>query len=458
MAVKNKPEKPVAQYLARHAEPEAALAGKVSGDFGHVLVIPSYGERETLFAVLGSVPGGPAGPVLQVVVLNARSDSPKAVHDANESVRQRLARDLPSRVSLSDDPPITAHAMPAGTLLLIDRALQGHFLPEKQGVGLARKIGNDAALALHTRGRIASPWIWNTDADVLLPRDYFDQMAEIDPSVVCGVYSFEHRLEADPALAEAARLYEISLRYYVLGLAWAGSPYAYESMGSCFAISPEAYAKVRGFPKKNAAEDFYILDKLAKVGPVARLNGTPIQLEGRLSDRVPFGTGRALTDMTGSKRGVEGFRLYHPLVFGHLAAWIRVMEAIAKSGSEFDKPLLPSGTPFLKADLMQEALSQLGAFEAVREAIGRSHDEATLLRHLHTWFDAFRTLRFVHLLRDGGLRSLAWRQALAEAPFTNLSGSTEEDTEVLRQALAEEERKLAGTNVGVTEERPAAET
>ena len=452
MAGKNKPEKPVAQYLARHAEPEASLAEKVSGDFGHVLVIPSYGELETLFAVMGSVPGGPAGPVLLVIVLNARSDSPKVVHEANESVRQRLARDLPSRASLSDDPPMTAHAMSGGTLLLIDRALPGHYLPEKQGVGLARKIGNDAALVLHTEGRVASPWIWNTDGDVLLPRDYFDQMAGIDPGVVCGVYPFEHRLEADPTLAEAARLYEISLRYYVLGLAWARSPYAYESMGSCFAISPEAYAKVRGFPKKNAAEDFYILDKLAKVGPVARLNGTPIQLEGRLSDRVPFGTGRALTDMTGSKRGVASFHLYHPLVFAHLAAWIRVMEAIAKSGGDVDKPLgeLPSGNPFLQADLMQEALSQLGAFGAVREAIARSHDEATLLRHLHTWFDAFRTLRFVHLLRDGGLRSLAWRQALSEAPFTSLSGSTEEDTEALRQALAQEERKLAGTTVGVT--------
>src|SRR5512144_469590 len=85
---------PTAQYLARHAEPEAALAGKLPGRFGHVLVIPAYGERESLFNLLGTVPGGPEGPVLIVLVLNARADSPREIHDANEEVRRRLAKEL----------------------------------------------------------------------------------------------------------------------------------------------------------------------------------------------------------------------------------------------------------------------------------------------------------------------------------------------------------------------------
>src|SRR5262249_56580254 len=110
----------------------------------------------------------------------------------------------------------------------------------------------------------------------------------------------------------------------------------------------------------------YVLDKLAKVGSIRRLSGTPIQLDGRLSDRVPFGTGRALTDMTSTKRGVASFRLYHPLVFAHLAAWLRVLEAIAAKGGNLDQPLdaLPEGNPFLRADLLQETLAGLGAFDA----------------------------------------------------------------------------------------------
>ena len=232
-------------------------------------------------------------------------------------------------------PPSAPTLCPVAQLLLIDRAEAGSFLPEGQGVGLARKIGNDVALRLRAAGRLASPWLHNTDADTLLTRDYFEQTAGLDPERTgAAIYFFEHRFEDDPDLALAARLYEISLRYYVLGLAWAGSPYAYQSMGSCLAIPSGSYAKVRGFPRKNAAEDFYVLDKLAKVGVIERLAGTPLSLEGRPSDRVPFGTGRALRDLTGKRRGLSHFRLYHPLVFAHIAAWLQALDRFAGAGGD----------------------------------------------------------------------------------------------------------------------------
>ena len=72
------------------------------------------------------------------------------------------------------------------------------------------------------------------------------------------------------------------------------------------------------------------------------------------------------------------------------------------------------------------------AIEAMREAIARSGDGATMRRHFHTWFDAFRTLKLVHALRDAGLPSMPWRQALAEAPFAGLSASTQDEPEPLR--------------------------
>ena len=444
--------KPVTQYLSRHAEPEARSAERLSGNFGHVLVVPAYGEGQSLFDTLGSVPRGPRGDTLIVVVLNAREGSPASAHAANTAARARLTEAATSAADLGGEHPILALAYPYGTVALIDRALPGHFLPEGQGVGLARKIGNDLALALHAAGRIASPWIHNTDADTLLANDYFDQTEPIpEGGSAAALYFFEHRFADDENLALAGRLYEISLRYYTLGLAWAGSPYAYEAMGSCVAIRPEAYAAVRGFPRKNAAEDFYVLDKLAKVGSIARLAGTPLLLEGRISDRVPFGTGKALSDLISKKKALSGFKLYHPAVFGHLAAWLRILDAVAESGGRMEAALdeLPRGNPFFKTEALLASIEKMKAIEAMREAIARSSNAATMRRHFLTWFDAFRTLKLIHALRDNGLPSMPWRQALAEAPFTGLAASTQEEAEPLRRALAAEERKLAESPAGV---------
>jgi hypothetical protein len=440
------------QYLARHAEPEAAAVAALDGSWGHALVVPAYGERDSFFPLIGSVPLGPRGEVLIAAVLNARADSPRSVHEANASVRERLLKELPELQPLSASPPIRAHRLAAGTLLVIDRAVEEHYLPEGQGVGLARKIGNDAVLALSAAGRIASPWLHNTDADVLLPRDYFDQLESVDPEGVgSAIYFYDHRFEEDPELAEAAKLYEISLRYYVLGLAWAGSPYAYQSMGSCLAVPRQSYAAVRGFPRKNAAEDFYVLDKLAKVGTIERLAGAPLLLEGRPSDRVPFGTGRALRDLVARKRGLAGFRLVHPLVFAHLAQWLRILGDVARTGGGMENALarIPRGNPFFRADLLETALREQDAFAAVHEAVAATRDPDALLRRLHTWFDAFRTLKLVHALRDSGFPSIGWRQALTEAPFTNLAASTDEETDALRLALAAEERLLSASPAGV---------
>jgi hypothetical protein len=440
----------VARYLAQDAEPEAAFAERFEGSFGHAIEVPAYGEIESLFETLRSTPEGPLGEVLIVVVLNARADSPEEIHEANRIARERIAAAASASQVVSSSPDARLATVERGKLLLIDRAVPGHYLPAGQGVGLARKVGCDLILRLHEAGRLVSPWIHATDADARLPRDYFDQIGNVDAErTAAALYFFEHRFPEKEDLARAGRLYEISLRYYTLGLAWAGSPYAYQSMGSCLAIPPSAYARAGGFPRKNAIEDFTILNELAKIGSIERLAGMPVELEGRLSTRVPVSTGQALTSLVAT-RG-KAFRLHHPIVFAHLAAWLRVIGAIARRGGDLEAPLeeLPRRNPFFRADLLEEALGEMGAFEVVREAVAQSAGEQWLLRRLHTWFDAFRTRKLVDYLRDAGLTSLPYREALSEAPFTGLSSSTDDDLEVLRSVLVEEERTLAVAPAGV---------
>jgi hypothetical protein len=441
----------ISTYLARHAEPEAKAAEALEGSFGHVLQVPAYAEGEDLFAMLGSVPAGPRGRVMIVLVLNARADSPPAVHAANEVVRRRLAAAATAAAPLSSDPSITACAFAHGSVILIDRAAPGRFLPEGQGIGLARKIGCDFALAAAASGHLAADWLHCTDADVLLPNDYFEQTEAIAASgLAAAVYFYRHRFDPDEALGQAGRLYEISLRYGVLGLAWAGSPYAYEAMGSCIAVRPGAYAAIGGFPKANALEDVRALNRLAREGGIARLSGTPVQLSGRISKRVRVSTGQALSKLAEKPRARDAFRLDHPAVYAHLAAWLGVLEALAISGeAEASIRTLPSESPFFRPALLTESLERLGALAAAHAAAARGKTEADRRHFLHTGFDALKTRKLLEALRAGGLPPLPWRRALAEAPFTGLSTSTEDDPDVLVALLAAEERRLSTSLAGL---------
>jgi hypothetical protein len=331
----------------------------------------------------------------------------------------------------------------AGSILHVDRASIGHFLPKGQGVGWARKIGFDIALALHQAKRLASPWIHSTDADVLLPRDYFDRAASPDyPQAAALVYPFAHRGEDDVVLARAVQLYEIALRYYVLGLAWAGSPYAHHTIGSTLAIDALAYAKVRGVPKRTAAEDFYLLGKVAKIGRVLSLAGIPIALSGRVSRRVPFGTGPAVERIARDQE----FTLYHPHIFAHLAVWLGALADLPHT--ESPGALAASITARCrKRSLDPAVLLELAAHPTTESALAaaRRHSKtrATFAQHLATWFDAFRTLKLVHTLEARGLEPQPWLQALREAPFARESVDDVRGRSVDGFALARTLQRLA---------------
>jgi hypothetical protein len=361
--------------------------------------------------MLKSVPRGTAGEVLVVLVVNGKRSSAPWVHEENRAVLARLRGAFGDRgpETLSRDPPAHLLAFGPGRILLIDRSTEEHVFPEGQGVGLARKIGNDLAARLFEVGRLASPYLHSTDADVVLPADYFERAGR-SPAAMALLYPFFHVPESDPALARAVLLYEISLRYYVLGLRFAGSPYAHHTIGSTIATRAGAYVRVRGFPKRDAGEDFYLLSKLAKLGPIATLGGRPIAIRGRDSDRVPFGTGAAVRRIAAP--GAPPFKLYDPTLFRYLRAWLRAL-----GDADGDVRQACSRESLDPAPLVA-ATAALGAPEAIASAKRRSTSPEALRRHLTTWFDAFRTLKLLHVLQRGGMAPRPWADALREAPFT----------------------------------------
>src|SRR5690606_34259480 len=106
--------------------------------------------------------------------------------------------------------------------------------------------------------------------------------------------------------------------YHARGLAWCGSPYAFHTIGSTMACTARAYAPVAGMPKRTAGEDFYFLDKLAKAGPIEPMNGTVVQCSPRASHRVPFGTGRRMSQLLSIPD--DSICGYHPASYRALRA------------------------------------------------------------------------------------------------------------------------------------------
>jgi hypothetical protein len=412
-----------AKYFARYAEPEAKLAHGLSERYLAALVVPVCGEAPSLLDGFAAALSRASERTLLVLVVNATDAAGSEIHAENQRLLQHLGALFPSASTLSQG-GVAAHAWLGHAkhhdLLWLDRASVGVRLPAREGVGLARKLGGDLTAALWARGQLACPLIASSDADVTLPADYFDRLTEPvaeSSASAAWLWPYRHEPGGDAAIDAATVLYEISLRYYVLGLASAGSCYAYQSVGSTLCVAASAYLSVRGVPKREAAEDFHLLDKLAKVGPLRRPAVTPVRIRARASERVPFGTGRRSREIVGELASGRDFLLYSPRIFTALGAVLEGLSAFAQTGNV---AALEEAVQFHVPEIAEHVklvLSELGAFAALANASGQAPTGSVLRRRVHTWFDSLRTLRFVHRLRERCLPSLPWRVALDAAPF-----------------------------------------
>jgi len=412
----------VDKYLREYAEPSTAAAEDIpaSEPWQQVVVIPVCNESTD---ILRPLPPGP-GRSLMILVVNETGAAPGHVSVAN----QEFANEVHARFSMSwqsvGASGLTLYADTASSrdLLLVDRFSEGQQLPPKGGVGHARKTGADLAAYLVHQHRVLSPWIHCTDADVRLPQRYFTSSAALvgEGSIkdtAALIYPFRHTMAEDKLVDEIMRataLYEYSLHYYVAGLKFAGSPYAFHTIGSTMAVNAAHYAKVRGFPRRQAGEDFYLLNKLAKVGSIRQLSAEtdcePIAIAARRSDRVPFGTGAAVGKLLELESLEKEFLLYHPSVFDLLQSWLGSLPAFWRSRSSDIGAILSS------ADVqgLVDGLEQLGATQALQHALRQSSDARQFNRQMHTWFDAFRTLKLIHYLRDHHLPSISYEVLVAE--------------------------------------------
>ena len=376
------------KYLRNFCEPECQLLNRWPEQqvFQHAVVIPCYRESLALLDQLSNFLLQHQG-TLCILVIN-RPDT-ISLCDENKAVVDSLQQSIPS---IWTSGILSLHPLEASAILLVDREQQP--IPHKQGVGLARKIGSDIACWLHQHGNLLSHWVHSTDADTVLPADYFSVLSGVADHCSAAVYQFEHLTDSS-LIGQATALYEKSLHYYVNGLKQADSPYAFHTIGSALAFTCEAYMAARGFPKRAGGEDFYLLNKLAKLGTVADLPAT-LKIQARLSDRVPFGTGPATQKIVAQLQNEEAFCSYHPEIFLHLKKWLEDAENALIAGPSLQEVLANQST------VVQSAVTDLG-IDKLESHLLQCADSQQRIKHFHDWFDGFRTLKFVHYLQEHGL-------------------------------------------------------
>lgn len=288
----------------------------------------------------------------------------------------------------------------AGThlnVLVLDFTNSANAIPAKQGVGLARKLGLDLAIRLCERqlaGGEATPhWLHNCDADVSWPTGYM-QIPAPQPGQVVSLYPFRHQPE--PGWQQAMALYDLRLQYYVALLNRAGSPYAFQTLGSAIAVTPQAYIQVHGMPKRSGGEDFYFLNKLAKLGVINSLEQPELTIAGRPSERVPFGTGPALKDIRQLADPLADYQLYHPLGFERLRLLLSAVRSYHAQNGDFLSFL--ANNCGAHAEVIENVVCQLGVQRFLSHLARQTH-QRPFPQLFHIWFDGFQTLKFIHTMR-----------------------------------------------------------
>lgn len=395
----------ISKYLNNYAEPDIqVLELTISKSFDSVLVIPIYDEP--LEQLLYIVDQFKDSPILLIYVFNAPdvSNLGRAIYadDVDAQRRtQKVLNELVKRTKSEKSNTFYQAQLGQGlSLLILDYCSEGQKLPAKQGVGLARKLGMDLGLkAVHQQYLESGKddcWMHSSDADVRFPNNYFDISVSNCSAVV---YPFQH--VAEEGFERAMDLYDYSLRYYVDQLDKAGSPYAFHTIGSLIAVKPTAYASVRGFPKRAAGEDFYLLNKLAKVGEVCSLQAPVVELAGRPSHRVPFGTGPALVKINSMEEPDSTYTFYNPLCFEALKNLLDIISNSEQSLSSIEL-LFDSIRDRMNEEESSAVIQALHSLNIEKQFkhLAQKRDHKSFVQAFHIWFDAFITLRFIHLLRD----------------------------------------------------------
>ena len=364
-------------YLDRFPVSPMQLNHSVDEQLEMCIVIPSYNEPDIVKS-LKSISNCDFSDNIQVdviVVINHPEGADPAIIDQNI----KTFNEVKSFNENTNKLPVFFHTIDATNL------------PKKHaGVGWARKIGMDEALRrfqqINKDGIICC-----FDADATLDSNYIKEVLNAfqTKGYNGAAIFFEHPLngtEFKREIYDGILKYETHLRYYKNALKYCGVPYAYHTVGSSMAVRASAYAKQGGMNRRKAGEDFYFINKIIGLGNFGEVNTTRIIPSPRVSDRVPFGTGRAIQEKMLGIRDLDV--TYSFKIFIALKEWLELVIENAVYEYERFPELIKL---FLNKDQWCLTLDMLKS---------NSASTATFKDRFYKTFDAFWILKYVHFIKE----------------------------------------------------------
>ncbi len=370
-------------YLNKHQFYPPQINETPTADLHTIIVIPCYNEP-SIIPTLQSLWDcqRPEGSVEVVIIFNGAKDE-KEVVIQNDKTRKATEQ----WINDHNDERLKYYV------------LDFPDLPIKHaGVGLARKIGMDEAVSRFERATPGSGVIVCLDADCTCEENYLktinSHFKDHPKATACSI-NFEHPLNGNftPQLYEYIAQYELYLRYYVQGLRYAKHPHAYHTIGSCMAVRSSTYQQQGGMNKRKAGEDFYFLQKIIPLGNFTEINNTTVFPSGRTSDRVPFGTGKAVSDLMESSKMLQ---VYHPNTFEDLNGLSHIIPQLF---NVIDVKAI--------ANILNELPNSLSSFlldqdinSAIAEINMNCSSLDSFIKRFYRWFNGFKVLKYTHYCRD----------------------------------------------------------
>jgi hypothetical protein len=380
--------KNVLKYLAKSDSENWKIELAENKLFNNIIVVPAINESQNIPKLLNSLAQNSKkylNETLVLIVVNNSEKSEKKIIEDNFTLIKFLRNEqIEKKYKIN--------------IGIIDASTENKSLSEKfAGVGFARKIGMDLALDHFNYSNENNNILISLDADCLVDKNYLEEIVNSfrKKNLNSAVVKFEHVLPENEEPQKAIINYEIFLRYYVLGLKFAKSHFDYLSVGSTIVCDAESYVKVGGMNKKKAGEDFYFLEKLAKLNKIEKINTTRVLPSARISERVPFGTGIRIKRFLNNEQ--DEYKLYSPKIFYILKKFLELFNNIDLNEKSVHEVLFKSKE--IHKGIFEFLIKQ--NFESDwKNILESSKSKMQLEKQKINWMDNFKTLKLIHYLRD----------------------------------------------------------